>query len=100
MNRSTKNLLNKLQSDVRKLKRGMKMKQEYEQITNLHIENSSLKNRVEDLKKQVLELTMEIAELKDELNNHSCHAPTDGLEVGSPEDYEENKQLELFPFKA
>ena len=52
MNRSTKNLLNKLQSDVRKLKRGMKMRYEYEQMNKLHIENSSLKNMVEDYASQ------------------------------------------------
>ena len=56
MNRSTKNLLNKLQSDVRKLKRGMKMIQEYEQMNKLHIENSSLKSRIEDLEKENIEL--------------------------------------------
>ena len=98
MNRSTKNLLNKLQSDVRKLKRGMKMRHEYEQMNNLHIENSSLKNRIEDLKKQVLELTMENAELKDMvLDNGGDYTSTDGLEVGSTEDYEINNQLEI-PF--
>ena len=58
---------------------------------------NNLMNDKSKLEKQVLELTMEIAELKDELNNHSCHAPTDGLEVGSPEDYEDDPQLKLFP---
>ena len=55
MNRSTKNLINKLQNDVRKLKRGMKMRIEQKQLTDLYIENSSLKNRVEDLEKQLQE---------------------------------------------
>ena len=96
MNRSTKNLLNKLQNDVRKLKRGMKMRQEHEQMNKLHIENSSLRNRVEDLKNQVLELTMKNAELKDKLNNIGEHAETDGYEVGSASDYEIDPQLNLF----
>ena len=63
-----------------------------EHMGNLLSENS-------DLKKQVLELTMEIAELKDEIRNHGCRAPTDGLEVGRPEDYDYDDcpQLEL-PF--
>jgi predicted RNase H-like nuclease (RuvC/YqgF family) len=69
------------------------MREEYKQIHKLSKENS-------DLKKQVLDLTIEIAELKDELNNHSCHAPTDGLEVGRPEDYDYEDcppiQLNLF----
>ena len=93
MNRSTKNLLNKLQSDVRKLKRGMKMRQEYEQITNLHIENSSLKNRVEDLEKQLQESKENFRRLE---RLYTFGTPTDGLEVGSPEDYEDNPQMELF----
>ena len=50
----------------------------------------------EKLKKEVLELTIEIAELKDKLNNIGEHAKTDGLEVGSPSDYEVNPQLNLF----
>ena len=47
------------------------------------------------LKQQVLDLTMEIAELKDKLMNHG-YTPTDGLEVGNPEDYEDDPQLNLF----
>ena len=57
-------------------------KEEYkEQFGILLTENS-------DLKKQVLELTMELAELKDKLV-HYPYTPTDGLEVGSPSDYED-----------
>lgn len=41
------------------------------------------------LKKQVLDLTIENAELKDKLINYNHYTPTDGLEVGSPEDYGE-----------
>ncbi len=52
--------------------------------------------REAELKQQVLELTMENAELKDTLNNIGEHAETDGYEVGSPSDYEEDKQLNLF----
>ena len=85
MNRSTKNLLNKLQSDVRKLKRGMKMRFEYEQMNKLHIENSSLKNRVEDLEKQLKESNENFRRL-DRL--YTFGTPTDGYEVG-PWDTEE-----------
>ena len=48
------------------------------------------------LKEEVLELTIEIAELKDKLNNIGEHAETDGLEVGSPSDYEDDPQLNIF----
>ena len=52
---------------------------------------------IEKLKQQVLELTMENAELKDQvLDNGGEYAETDGYEVGSPSDYEEDKQLKLF----
>ena len=97
MNRSTKNLLNKLQSDVRKLKRGMKMRQEYEQITNLHIENSSLKNRVEDLEKQLQESKENFRRLE---RLYTFGTPTDGLEVGSPEDYGDNKKAEKYIYES
>ena len=57
-------------------------KEEYkEQFGILLTENA-------DLKKQVLELTMELAELKDKLA-HYPYTPTDGLEVGNPSDYED-----------
>jgi len=49
--------------------------------------------RESELKQQVLELTMENAELKDKLINAGEYAETDGYEVGSPSDYEEDKQL-------
>ena len=52
--------------------------------------------REAELKQQVLELTMENAELKDTLNNIGEHAETDGYEVGSASDYEINPQLNLF----
>ena len=52
--------------------------------------------RESELKQEVLELTMEIAELKDKLNNIGEHPETDGLEVGIPSDYEDNNQLNLF----
>ena len=94
MNRKTKYLINKLQNDVRKLKRGMKMKIEHVQLSDLYIENSSLKNRVEDLEKQLQEQKENFRRLN---RLHTFGTPTDGLEVGSPEDYEDNPQLELFP---
>ena len=51
------------------------------------------------LKQEVLDLTMEIAELKDKLNNIGTYAETDGYEVGSASDYEDNPQMELFEDK-
>ena len=45
---------------------------------------------------EVVQLTMKNANLKDELTNAGEHAETDGLEVGSPSDYEEDPQLNLF----
>ena len=45
---------------------------------------------------EVVQLTMKNANLKDELTNAGEHAETDGLEVGSASDYEEDNQLNLF----
>jgi hypothetical protein len=50
---------------------------------------------IKRLEAEVLRLEMENAELRDKLVNYG-HTPTDGLEVGSPEDYEDNPQMELF----
>ena len=55
--------------------------------------------RESELKQEVLELTMEIAELKDKLNNIGEHAKTDGYEVGSASDYEIDPQLNIFDNK-
>ena len=56
-----------------------------------------LKRENESLKKQRLALIMENAELTDMvLDNGGEYAETDGYEVGSPSDYEEDKQLKLF----
>ena len=55
--------------------------------------------RESELKQQVLDLTIEVAELKDKLINYG-YTPTDGLEVGSPSDYEEDLQLNLFNEKT
>tara|TARA_R100001443_G_scaffold106049_1_gene115284 strand:+ start:264 stop:482 length:219 start_codon:yes stop_codon:yes gene_type:complete len=60
---------------------------------------NSLMTQKSKLEKQVLELTMENAELKDKLNNIGEHTETDGLEVGIPSDYEDNNQLDLFDDK-
>jgi len=58
---------------------------------------SKLENQIKSLKEQLLELIMENAELKDQvLNSGDTYAETDGYEVGSPSDYEDNGQLELF----
>ena len=51
---------------------------------------------IKALKQQILELTMDNAELKDKINNYNFFPETDGYEVGSPSDYEINNQLELF----
>ena len=50
---------------------------------------------IKRLEAEVLRLEIENAELRDKLVNYG-HTPTDGLEVGSPEDYEDNPQMELF----
>ena len=59
-----------------------------------------LKKENAQLKKQRLELIMENAELKDQVldngGDYSHFPETDGYEVGSPSDYEEDKQLKLF----
>ena len=56
--------------------------------------------REAELKQQVLELTTENAELKDMVldngGDYTQFPETDGYEVGSPSDYEEDKQLNLF----
>ena len=69
-------------------------KQMYKQLIAEYIRRES------ELKQQVLELTMENANLKDQvLNNggdYTQFPETDGLEVGSPSDYEEDKQLNIF----
>ena len=56
---------------------------------------SEYMRREAKLKQQVLELTMEVAELKDKLNNISNYTEPDGLEVGSPSDYDDDNQLSL-----
>ena len=63
-----------------------------EELGNMIAENGKLKQ-------QVLELTIEIAELKDKLNNIGEHAETDGYEVGSASDYEIDPQLNIFDNK-
>ena len=79
---------------------------------------SELKNKVEELEleldqqeqdfhfdmrnkqMEVVQLTMENANLKDMVldngGDYTQFPETDGLEVGSPSDYEEDKQLNLF----
>ena len=72
-------------------------KQMYKQlVATLMRKESKLKEELRKSNKQVLELTIENANLKDELKNYNCYAETDGLEVGSPSDYEIDKQLNLF----
>ena len=61
---------------------------------------SELKDKIESLEKHRLELTMENAELKDMVldngGDYTQFPETDGYEVGSPSDYEEDNQLNLF----
>jgi len=80
-------------------------KEMYKQLTadymrreaKLLITVSELKDKIESLEKHRLELIMENGELKDMvLDNGGGYAETDGLEVGSPSDYEEDNQLNLF----
>ena len=67
----------------------MMSKQFYkEELGKMIAENSKLKQ-------EILDLTMEISELKDEIRNHNQYAETDGYEVGSPSDYEISNQLEI-----
>ena len=68
-------------------------KQMYKQLVAEYMRRES------ELKQQVLDLTIEIAELKDKLNNIGTYAETDGYEVGSASDYEDNPQMELFKDK-
>ena len=83
-------------------------KEMYKQLTadymrreaKLLITVSELKDKIESLEKHRLELIMENAELKDMVldngGDYTQFPETDGLEVGSPSDYEEDKQLNLF----
>ena len=59
-----------------------------EELGKMIAENSKLKQ-------EILDLTMEISELKDEIRNHNQYAETDGYEVVSPSDYEISNQLEI-----
>ena len=70
-------------------------KQMYKQlVADMMRKESKLQNQIKSLKEQILELHMENAELKDKvLNNGGNYAETDGYEVGSPSDYEDDKQL-------
>ena len=56
--------------------------------------------RESKLNKKVLELEKENMELREDFRRlhrlHTFGTPTDGLEVGSPSDYEDDPQLNLF----
>ena len=63
-------------------------------ITEYMRREAELLINISELKQEVLELTMKNAELKDMvLDNGGDYTETDGYEVGSPSDYEEDKQL-------
>ena len=70
-------------------------KQMYKQlVADMMRKESKLQNQIKSLKEQILELHIENAELKDMvLDNGGEYAETDGYEVGSPSDYEEDNQL-------
>ena len=70
----------------------------YKQLTAEYMRREAeLLINISELKQEVLELTMKNAELKDMvLDNGGDYTETDGYEVGSPSDYEEDKQLNLF----
>ena len=55
--------------------------------------NTFLKSEIKGLEKELKDLEIAYDKL---LNEHIFGTPTDGLEVGSPKDYEDNIQLELF----
>ena len=69
-------------------------------ITEYMRREAELLINISELKQQVLDLTMENAELKDMVldngGDYTQFPETDGYEVGSPSDYEEDKQLNLF----
>ena len=94
-------------------------KQMYKELIAEYMRRESeLKNKVEELEleldqqeqdfhfdmrnkqMEVVQLTMENANLKDQVldngGDYTQFPETDGLEVGSPSDYEEDKQLNLF----
>ena len=70
------------------------------QILELRDRYADLERENKELRKIQLELIMENADLKDQVldngGDYSHFPETDGYEVGSPSDYEEDKQLKLF----
>tara|TARA_B100000287_G_C19961000_1_gene514432 strand:+ start:114 stop:434 length:321 start_codon:yes stop_codon:yes gene_type:complete len=70
-------------------------KQQYkEMVAELIEEKILLKEQLHNSKQEVLKLTIKNAELTDQLKNYNCYAETDGLEVGSPSDYEDTRSDE------
>ena len=66
-------------------------------ITQLQTDLVTCNKYFQKQRTEILKLEMENAELKDMvLDNGGEYAETDGYEVGSPSDYEDNGQLELF----
>ena len=63
-------------------------------IKNKHI-SAYAQSEIDSLRQQVLELTMENAELKDKLIDAGEYAKTDGYEVGSPSDYKWDNKVNL-----
>ena len=68
-----------------------------ETLKNEHI-SAYAQSKIDTLNKQLLELTMENAELKDMvLDNGGSYAETDGYEAGSPSDYTEDFEVVKLP---
>jgi len=74
----------------------MQKEQYKEMVDDLISEKILLKEMLHNKTQEVLQLTIENAELKDKLINYNCYAEVDGLEVGQPSDYEDKIQLNLF----
>ena len=69
-------------------------KNQYKELIAEYMKRESkLKNKVSELEKENIELREDFRRLH---RLHTFGTPTDGLEVGSPEDYETTNQLNLF----
>ena len=63
------------------------------QLEKFMTEQKELKNKISELEKENSELKENFRRLE---RLYTFGTPPDGLEVGSPEDYEDNPQLNLF----
>ena len=82
------------------MKREAKLKKQVEDLElKLDQQTQDFHFDMRNKQMEVVQLTMENANLKDELINAGEYAETDGYEVGSASDYEINPQLNLFDDK-